>query len=57
VVAEGVEDAETLEQLAELGCDVIQGYHVARPMPADQFAPWAGHAGSSAGPAAIESAG
>lgn len=41
VVAEGVES--TLEQgvlLLRLGCDVIQGYGVARPMPADEVETW-----------------
>jgi EAL domain-containing protein (putative c-di-GMP-specific phosphodiesterase class I)/GGDEF domain-containing protein len=33
LVAEGVETAETLAVLAAMGCDVAQGYHVARPMP------------------------
>ena len=33
VVAEGVEDEATWQRLAELGCDLIQGYHLARPMP------------------------
>jgi len=32
-VAEGVEDAETLALLAELGVDLAQGYHIARPGP------------------------
>ncbi|WP_280114573.1 putative bifunctional diguanylate cyclase/phosphodiesterase [Kineococcus rubinsiae] len=32
VVAEGVEDAATLKLLRKLGCHVIQGYHVARPL-------------------------
>jgi EAL domain-containing protein (putative c-di-GMP-specific phosphodiesterase class I) len=40
VIAEGVEDAGTLEQLASLGCDLIQGYHVSRPLPADAFTEW-----------------
>jgi len=31
IVAEGVEDAETLEWLRELGCDRAQGYHISRP--------------------------
>ncbi|HWS26076.1 MAG TPA: EAL domain-containing protein, partial [Xanthomonadales bacterium] len=31
-VAEGVEDATTLECLAEMGCDIAQGYHLGRPM-------------------------
>jgi EAL domain-containing protein (putative c-di-GMP-specific phosphodiesterase class I) len=32
VVAEGVEDGQTLETLAQMGCDVAQGYHIGRPM-------------------------
>ncbi len=32
-VAEGVEDAETLELLRQLGVDFAQGYHLARPEP------------------------
>jgi PAS domain S-box-containing protein len=32
-VAEGVEDAETLEVLRELGVDCAQGYHIGRPEP------------------------
>ena len=40
VVAEGVEDARTGEVLHELGCDVAQGYHYARPMPAEQLRDW-----------------
>ncbi len=35
VVAEGVEGPEHVAVLRELGCDVAQGYHLARPMPAD----------------------
>ena len=31
VVAEGVEDEETAMMLAALGCDILQGYHIARP--------------------------
>ncbi len=32
IVAEGVEDADTLQWLAGLGCDIGQGYHIGRPM-------------------------
>ncbi len=39
-VAEGVEDAATLERLVLLGCDRAQGYFIARPMPADAVLPW-----------------
>jgi diguanylate cyclase (GGDEF)-like protein len=37
VVAEGVEDAATVEQLRALGCDLVQGYQVGRPVPAEQI--------------------
>ena len=35
VVAEGIEDAEVLEQLRQVGCDVAQGYLLGRPGCAD----------------------
>ncbi|HEY4096018.1 MAG TPA: bifunctional diguanylate cyclase/phosphodiesterase [Baekduia sp.] len=41
VVAEGVETAEAFQRLADLGCDVAQGFGLARPMPAGQFERWA----------------
>jgi EAL domain-containing protein (putative c-di-GMP-specific phosphodiesterase class I) len=34
VVAEGVEDADCLARLTEMGCDTVQGWHIGRPMPA-----------------------
>ncbi len=34
IVAEGVETAELLEQMRTLGCDIIQGFYIARPVPA-----------------------
>jgi EAL domain-containing protein (putative c-di-GMP-specific phosphodiesterase class I) len=37
VVAEGIEDGDTLAVLAGLGCDVAQGYFISRPMPADDL--------------------
>jgi diguanylate cyclase (GGDEF)-like protein len=40
VIAEGVEDEGTLELLASMDCDLIQGYHVSRPLPADAFTQW-----------------
>jgi diguanylate cyclase (GGDEF)-like protein len=40
VIAEGVEDSPTLDHLAMLGCDLAQGYHVSKPMPADAFNTW-----------------
>jgi EAL domain-containing protein (putative c-di-GMP-specific phosphodiesterase class I) len=36
-VAEGVENAETLALLRELGVDFAQGYHIARPAPAERM--------------------
>ncbi len=40
VVAEGVENAKVWELLRELNCDEAQGYHMGKPMPADQFHAW-----------------
>ena len=40
VTAEGVESAETLEYLKEIGCDLAQGYFIASPMPAEHIAGW-----------------
>jgi len=37
VVAEGVEDEETWRRLAELGCDLAQGYYLSRPLPAAEL--------------------
>ena len=34
VVAEGIETKECLDFLREVGCDLAQGYHVSRPLPA-----------------------
>jgi len=42
VVAEGVEEEQTLELLGRLGCDTSQGFLHARPMPAEQFLAWLG---------------
>ena len=39
-VAEGVETAEQAAFLAKLGCDAIQGYWLARPMPVAEFPRW-----------------
>jgi diguanylate cyclase (GGDEF)-like protein/PAS domain S-box-containing protein len=36
-VAEGVEDEATASTLRRLGVDILQGYHFARPCPADEF--------------------
>jgi EAL domain-containing protein (putative c-di-GMP-specific phosphodiesterase class I)/anti-sigma regulatory factor (Ser/Thr protein kinase) len=40
VVAEGIEDRETLVALQELGCDVGQGFLFSKPLPNDEFEAW-----------------
>jgi EAL domain-containing protein (putative c-di-GMP-specific phosphodiesterase class I) len=35
VVAEGIEDARTLTLLQDHGCDLVQGFHLGRPVPPD----------------------
>ena len=37
VVAEGIEDVDTLNLLSDLGCDLAQGYFISRPMPANKL--------------------
>ena len=40
VVAEGVEDAQTLDVLRDLGCDTAQGYLMGRPLPVPAVTGW-----------------
>ncbi len=40
VVAEGIEDAQTLDHLRALGCDIAQGYHLSRPLCDTDFTAW-----------------
>jgi diguanylate cyclase (GGDEF)-like protein len=43
VVAEGVETEGVYQQMAELGCDAVQGYFVSRPTTAAGLAQWMEH--------------
>ena len=40
LVAEGVETMEQMNVLRQMGCDMVQGYCFARPMPAAEFEPY-----------------
>lgn len=40
VVAEGVEDEQTMTMLGEMGCDAAQGYYISKPLPADLAGCW-----------------
>ncbi len=43
VLAEGVESADQLARLRDMGCDLAQGYHLARPVPGDEISSlWTG---------------
>jgi diguanylate cyclase (GGDEF)-like protein len=51
VVAEGAEDQTTWDLLATMGCDLVQGWHLARAMPVGELVPWLrAHAGSDVRP-------
>jgi predicted signal transduction protein with EAL and GGDEF domain len=40
VVAEGVENDATMVRLKSMGCNLLQGYHISRPMAAMDFPQW-----------------
>ncbi|MDH3527474.1 MAG: bifunctional diguanylate cyclase/phosphodiesterase [Gammaproteobacteria bacterium] len=40
VIAEGIEDEETLYQLASMGCHHGQGYYISRPLTRERFLQW-----------------
>ncbi|TAL00926.1 MAG: EAL domain-containing protein [Rhodospirillaceae bacterium] len=46
-VAEGIEDAATVQRLLEWGCSMGQGYYFGRPMPPDQFDEWMRSSGNT----------
>ncbi|MDE5893023.1 MAG: EAL domain-containing protein [Acetatifactor sp.] len=37
LIAEGVETREQVEMLKQMGCDQVQGYYYAKPMPSEEF--------------------
>ena len=43
VVAEGVETAEAVAILKDIGCDKLQGYYFSKPLPIDEFNDWLHH--------------
>lgn len=51
VVAEGVENADQLRILSEIGCDLIQGYYVCEPLTHEEYCIWLEQ--FAAGPGAI----
>ncbi|TME94205.1 MAG: EAL domain-containing protein [Chloroflexi bacterium] len=50
VIAEGVEDQATLDLLADLGCDLAQGYHMSRPLPEGDLRRWLAESAQSSLP-------
>ena len=40
MISEGVETVEHGDTLLQLGCELAQGYGIARPMPADDMPEW-----------------
>jgi len=58
VVAEGVENRETMDKLVTLGCDLAQGHYLCPPMPATELTRWFRESGRGPlPPAAIEADG
>ena len=47
VVAEGVETVDEIEALSITGCDLVQGYLFARPMPLEELILWLSTAGAT----------
>jgi diguanylate cyclase (GGDEF)-like protein/PAS domain S-box-containing protein len=47
IVAEGVETQEQLGFLADVGCDVVQGYFIGKPLPIGQYAARVGRGGGN----------
>jgi EAL domain-containing protein (putative c-di-GMP-specific phosphodiesterase class I) len=56
VVGEGVENQHVFTLLREAGCDVAQGYFLARPMPVTLLRDWLAHAATLLATTAVASA-
>jgi diguanylate cyclase (GGDEF)-like protein len=44
VIAEGVEDGKVRQMLQDFGCDLVQGYHISKPLSDEGFQEWLSHA-------------
>ncbi len=53
LVAEGAEDQATVDALADLGCDQVQGYHLSRPLPPEQLLGWLSDRAAAVRPATV----
>ena len=53
VIAEGAEDDATVDRLAELGADFVQGYALTRPLPPDDLVRWLARHGERPAPARV----
>jgi EAL domain-containing protein (putative c-di-GMP-specific phosphodiesterase class I) len=40
VVAEGIENVKTMEQVREAGCHIAQGYYFSKPIPSTKVMDW-----------------
>lgn len=40
VIAEGVEDAKTMDKLKQMGCDLVQGYYISKPKKWSEIKQW-----------------
>lgn len=49
MVAEGVEDEATLDALRALGIDIVQGFHMGKPMPENRIRQWIEHRAGTPG--------
>ena len=47
-VAQGIEDAATLDMIRAVGCDEIQGFYISRPLTAADFEQWLSAGGAAA---------